>query len=286
MFAQLGSTRFQGLFGFNEFTQGISINLAEHARIEGKPRLQKVGGNLTDLSVGILLHAGFCNPEAEFATLVSSCENAEVLPLIMGNGTYVGDFVIQSLERNVEHCDPSGNVVSQQLSLSLRESVNTDPVQKLAISARAGAYATSSGGATPLRIITPPKPSSGKSAMLDVSQARMISVAVDRDVTRASTFAAERPALSVQIGQHVTNTMSVMNSLSNKIAAPNLVGFAGTIPTAINAVISAALNLEAALPITTNINTVIGLAAAFQNAISTLTSSASLMAEAVAARKI
>lgn len=121
MYAQLGSVRFEGLKSFDRYNLKASANITQHARIDGKPRLQKVGDNLDELTIEMLLHSRFCTPEQERSTLKASMDAGEVMPLITGAGDFVGYFVIQDLEENVMHTDTQGRTIMSRLSVNLIE---------------------------------------------------------------------------------------------------------------------------------------------------------------------
>jgi phage protein U len=121
MYAQLGSVRFEGLKSFDRYSLKSSANIAQHARIDGKPRLQKIGDNLDELSLDMLLHSRFCTPEQEKATLKAAMDAGEVMPLITGAGDFVGNFVIQGIDESIMHTDAQGRIIMSRLAVSLIE---------------------------------------------------------------------------------------------------------------------------------------------------------------------
>jgi len=126
MYAQLGTIQFSALKGFAGLTSTRETNLAEHALIEGKPKLQRIGTNLATMELSMMFDASFCNPQAEVDALNSSRELAEVMPLIMGSGRFVGNFVIRAVtETALNHAD-DGTLLQAEVSASLVEYVNAD----------------------------------------------------------------------------------------------------------------------------------------------------------------
>jgi phage protein U len=121
MYGQLGNIRFDGLVGWDSFVRRMESNYAEHARIEGKPRLQKIGDGLDRVSFEVQFHAAFCNPSAELAALRSAKIAGEVLPLIDGQGFLYGDFVIQSIEEVQNKTFDDGSVLLSRVKLELLE---------------------------------------------------------------------------------------------------------------------------------------------------------------------
>jgi len=112
MYAQLGNIRFEGLKGFSTFSHTVGVTYAQHARINGKSRLEATGDELDAISFEMMLHANFTDPEADIDVINTATVNREILKLILGNGKVVGDFVITSFEKVTEFTDPLGNIIS------------------------------------------------------------------------------------------------------------------------------------------------------------------------------
>lgn len=112
MYRQLGDILFEWLKGFEAWSvEGNEASYGEHALIDGKPRLQKTGDTLQALNLTFRLHAKFCNPKRELAKLDKAKTDGEILPLLMGDGTYVSDFVIISAPYTVDHALADGTIV-------------------------------------------------------------------------------------------------------------------------------------------------------------------------------
>lgn len=285
MFAQIGSIAFRGLRGFTQFNDSRSTNLVEHARIEGKPRLQRVGSNLHELSIGILLHAAFTNPEDDFARLDESRETAEILPLILANGVYVGDYVIEAIDRDVQQTDSRSNIISMSLSLTLKEAYNPDPLQSLSITAKQFASATSQGGATPLRVIEPLAPTLGQAAVKDKQEMLLEAQRMDGQVRRAAIAVNERPYISGQLLEGLSRIEDASQRMQEKIFDPLLNPFAGSLPTALLAVQSSVNNFRSVLPIS-DMNEVTLLNSALQGTVGNLNMAGGVLNNAVITRKI
>lgn len=285
MFAQLGSIAFEGLKGFTQFSDTRSANLVEHGRIEGKPRLQRVGSNLHQLNVTVLQHASFCNPEQEYTKLDDAREAAEILPLVLSNGVYVGDFVLESLQREVLHSDPRGNVVSQVVSLSLKEAYNPNPQQRLVQSAKQQAYATSDGGATPLRVFRPIGPTVAQAAVADISEAKLEAFRVNAQSLRAEIAPTERTYISAEMVAALGSIEQASLRAQQRILDPALAALSGGMPAALNAVLSSVNNLRAVLPIA-DMAAVMALNLSLQSTIQVLTGAASQLKNAVITRRL
>ncbi len=141
MYAQLGPIQFTPIKGFSSVSATRETNLVEHALIEGKPKLQRVGTNLTTLEISMLLDAAFCDPQTEIDALNNSRELAEVMPLIMGDGLVVGNFVIRSVSDNQLNHTKEGTLAQAEVTVSLVEYAGADTTEAAASSAIAAAFA-------------------------------------------------------------------------------------------------------------------------------------------------
>lgn len=142
MYAQLGNIIFTPVKGFTEVSFTSETNLVEHALIDGKPKLQRVGENLENLDVSILFDIAFCNPQAEIDALKSSRQAGEVMPLIMGNGRFVGNYVIRTVDQTNANEAPDGTLLQAEVSLTLIEYANEALPQASTSSALSQAFAT------------------------------------------------------------------------------------------------------------------------------------------------
>lgn len=131
MYAILGTVQFEGLKSFSEFIEIRKANYAEHALIAGRPKLQRVGTNLAEISIGIRLHSGFCDPEAEIAALNGYVESGEVLPLVLGNGRVLGNFVLVDTNTKYTKALPNGDIITAEIQLNLKENYDEDLLDKL-----------------------------------------------------------------------------------------------------------------------------------------------------------
>jgi phage protein U len=130
MFAQLGTIQFATAKSFSTFSERGSAKYAEHSLIDGKPRLQKTGNGLNEISVSILFHNSFCVPQTELNRLKEARDNGEILPLLWGDGTVEGDFIISDVEANKEQTTPEGTALSISVQLSLKEFVVPNKLQQ------------------------------------------------------------------------------------------------------------------------------------------------------------
>lgn len=156
MYAILGTVIFEGLIGFDSFSNERSVNYAEHALVEGYPLAQAVGYNLAKVNFSMRLHSSFCNPEAQLAVLEAAMNARTVLPLITGSGRNLGDFRINAIRETPSQTDRSGNNVVVTLDVDLSQYVEKDKDAAAKLKARQNGLGMSSNN--PLALSTPPSP--------------------------------------------------------------------------------------------------------------------------------
>lgn len=141
MFAQLGSIQFSAVKGFTGFSTTQETNIVEHALIEGKPKLQRLGTNLDTTELTMMFDSSFCVPQQELDALNSSRELGEVMPLIMGNGRFVGNYAIRSVSDNVLNTADDGTLLQAEVTVSLVEYANSEQSASTTTSSIASAFA-------------------------------------------------------------------------------------------------------------------------------------------------
>jgi phage protein U len=141
MHSQLGTIIFEGRRGFTSLSSTREANYAEHALIENKPKLQRVGQNLEVIEGVMFFDMSFCDPQEEIDKLESSREIGEIMPLIMGDGRFVGEFVIKTLKNTqVYHAD-NGRTLQAEIGITLLEYWDADREANTESSAIAQAFA-------------------------------------------------------------------------------------------------------------------------------------------------
>lgn len=140
---KLGSITFQGLTGFTSLDSSIEANYVQHALIDNKPRLQRVGTNLEEINAAIRLHTAFCVPENELAKLYEMLEKSETQPLTNGAGDYFGKFVLTSVQLTTQKTYANGRILECEASIKLLEALNPND----AITNRSQAFALGTGDA-------------------------------------------------------------------------------------------------------------------------------------------
>lgn len=131
MFAQLGSIKFDLITYFNGLDDVQKHNFAEHQTIESKPKLQFIGDELDELNIKLNFHSSFCTPENEIKKLKDTAKKHQELTFILGNGKYVGNFVIEEISSTTQQSDKIGNLISIEAEIKLKEwSENNVKVKK------------------------------------------------------------------------------------------------------------------------------------------------------------
>jgi len=121
MFAMLGPISFRLITYFEGVTNKRSWDYAKHDVIEGKPRLQYMGEALEEVTIDLVFHVSYCNPEAELAKLRIAGTMRTALPFIYGSGQYVGMFVIKQIQTTSRQTDKRGGLVAVVAKVTLME---------------------------------------------------------------------------------------------------------------------------------------------------------------------
>lgn len=153
---QLGDIQFEGLRGLDSLRKSREAVYAELPLMGGKPRLQRTGTALQQVTVSIALHAAFTDPAADIAALDEYREGGDVLTLINGEGEVVGDFVITAIEESVTQTSPTGRTLSAEVSLTLKEHFDPNKPATLAQAAQSAAFAVGADKVVPVRLVRPP----------------------------------------------------------------------------------------------------------------------------------
>lgn len=123
MFALLGDVQFDLITYFDGFESQFGADYAEHALIEGKPRLQFIGDKLDEIRIQLAFHLHYCDPEAELAKLKDALAAHQAMALVLGNGDYKGWFVLTDVQATNKHTDKAGTLIALEASITLREFV-------------------------------------------------------------------------------------------------------------------------------------------------------------------
>jgi phage protein U len=152
MYAQLGNIRFEGLRGFTSLGREREATFAELPLLDGKARLQRLGSALDAIKFDMLLRREFTDPVADLAEMNDLRENGEVLPLLTGDGAFIGNFVITRLTDSTDETDTTGVPVSITISVELKEFVDPNPEATADADAKKAAFATSPQKVVPVTV--------------------------------------------------------------------------------------------------------------------------------------
>ncbi|AXE34001.1 phage tail protein [Chromobacterium phragmitis] len=123
MFALLGEVQFDLITYFDGFESQFGADYAEHALIEGKPRLQWMADKLDEIRIQLSFHSQFCDPEAELLKLRQALMDHKAMALMLGNGDYKGWFVLTDLQATSKQTDAAGTLIALEANITLREYV-------------------------------------------------------------------------------------------------------------------------------------------------------------------
>lgn len=157
-YAILGTIQFDLITYFNGLEGKWGADYSEHARTEGKPRLQWIGDKLDEWTLKLKFHRQFCTPETELAKLRKALSAHRALAFVLANGDYKGMFVIGEISLTAEHTDAVGALICAEVALSLKEDADAPapPPAKPAV--------VKKGAARPVRTVTAAAPSASATA--------------------------------------------------------------------------------------------------------------------------
>jgi len=150
MYAQLGNIVFDGLKGFTNYNRKHAATLAKHPLVDRKAKIQMTGEELEELAIEMMFHKNFCTPETEVKNLRTAMSAGTVMPLVLGTGELVGNFVIQDINEGVKHSGPTGVTVMSNVTVSLLEYYDDDELASQQSKAKNEAFANQSN--QPLKI--------------------------------------------------------------------------------------------------------------------------------------
>lgn len=249
MYAQLGTIRFEGLKGFSSLEETFGVNYAQHERINGKPRLQAVGDNLNTISFEMYLHASFANPEEDIEAMRLAMINREIMPLIMGNGRVLGNFVIPNFTKSTGFTDKSGNIIDATLTVELIECINDDPLLNEKRAAQDSAFATKERNSN-IRAVTPAKLSKGMVVTSSVADIKTSGTLVSQHVAAAKQNPDTFEYYSGEIGDTLTDIEENIALVNDQLgASQSLIDLAPGLTDALADVNSRVQDMRAVLPI-------------------------------------
>lgn len=215
MFCQLGNIVFDGLFSPTTFTtDGDEAVYAVHELIGSKPHIQKTGDELQKLTFEIKLRAEFCNPANSIASLKAAKDAGTVMPLLLGNGKYVNDYVIISLPYEIIQTFSDGTIIEAKVTLTIWEYVSVNKQQSAMLSAKQAGFAIATQPVTTLPVQpVSPAMSIAQSATAASQQAALINQLVSGYNPASSTAAA----VGAQILAAANQVQSVVTTINTQL---------------------------------------------------------------------
>lgn len=250
MYAQLGNIRFEGLKGFTSLEETFAMNYAQHERINNKPRLEATGEALDVISFDMYLHSEFTDPEADIKAIREAVKNREILTLILGNGTVVGDFVITTATKSTNFTDPTGNIIEAIISVELLESYNEDRLKTSKDNAKKEAFATTQRNSN-VRTVLSPKLSKGMVTSTNVAKLEASSVKIRQNAYAVKADPATSNFYSGKTSSLLDGMEGNINTINEILSGSGeLSGLAPDLPGMLEFVYSEIQNMRAVLPIT------------------------------------
>lgn len=121
MLAILGEIEVQLQTGFTALEGTLGGEFAEQARIGRKPGLQWVGDKGDEYRLSVRFHQQYCQPTAQWQRLQAVCRTHQALAFVLGNGEYLGHFVITTLTGRTLLAHADGFAQCVEVDISLRE---------------------------------------------------------------------------------------------------------------------------------------------------------------------
>jgi len=121
MLAILGEIEFEITGGLAGMELSQASDFAEHALIQGKPLLETVGDALDDIRLNIELHPALGDVAARVRALQAAMQAHQPLAFVLGNGEFLGAFVMTELSQNHHRTFADGGAFSATLSVTLRQ---------------------------------------------------------------------------------------------------------------------------------------------------------------------
>lgn len=157
VFATLGDALFSPRLSPSGLDVQQGAAYAEHALFSRAPRLQYTGRELDTLSLTFDLHFSFCTPVEEKKKLETMLREHQAHPLVFGDGSWWGYFVLERLSTTLEQCGPTGTPWLISLQAELKEFTGdpAKPPERPAVSDGAPSLAVYPGSTSLLSLAAP-----------------------------------------------------------------------------------------------------------------------------------
>lgn len=183
MYAKLGNIVFERLIGFETLTKDTETTYAELALIDGKTRLQRTGEQLISQDFTVHYHRAFCIPEDRIKELELARSNGEVLPLFLGTGEFIANFVITTIKQTFKLTDPTGLLIECSVAVNIKEYVEPDPLRAQKNADKNNGFASNSDKVVPVKSVNT-IPSPANQTMKQVNAANQASKSATDSVSK------------------------------------------------------------------------------------------------------
>lgn len=146
MYMILGVVGYARLTSPTAFSVEKKADYAEHQVADGKPLLQYMGPGLDNIELGFSFHADFTDPQASWNLLVELLNAAIAFPVSMGNGGFVGWFVLTRLSRETTITADNGALIGFNCRVQLKEWSDPAPLKTRVIEKKKKAKAVKKKG--------------------------------------------------------------------------------------------------------------------------------------------
>lgn len=127
----LGDIEFELIDAPMDFRFTEASEFAEHEKIGRKPGLQYTGEALHDLDLRFRFHCGWCNPDKQLRELQKARRKHEPLKLVLGNGHFAANYVIEEIRSSLERTDLAGKTIEVNVDVRLKETSTKPKPKKL-----------------------------------------------------------------------------------------------------------------------------------------------------------
>lgn len=141
------------------------------------------------------------------------------MPLIMGNGRYMGDYVITSITETPTQTMPDGAIVEMTVQVSLEEFASTDKVSQQQQAARKRGFAV--GGKTPVNTGRQQQPTIPQQAVKRISVINSESKSIELQAINFENNTSQRTFISTDIQrslESISKNLESYNSMLNEMA--------------------------------------------------------------------
>lgn len=131
---QLGEIQFDALDGVGAWEDAGEAALVEQETLAGSPKLQFLGPKLAEHEITASLNSLVSqDPAAAIDALKSARDTGQALPLYRADGVYLGRYAVARLRVKYQRFSPQdGKVLKAELSITLREWVESEPLRLVA----------------------------------------------------------------------------------------------------------------------------------------------------------